>query len=104
MSSNGQSKSGLIVPPPLPDANEKMCHRIFVPVPLAMEGVNPISGQKGLQVNGQIINFKCMKERCSLWDEKKSQCLDRTQAEHLETLAEYAYAMRNDMHIQNAGV
>lgn len=103
MSGNGQSKHGLIVPPPLPGKEPQglICHRMYVPVSFAE--ANPLNPQQG-QMKTMVSNVFCIKEKCTLWNGEKLECRDVTDSKSRALVAEHAFNKMNDVSVETGGM
>lgn len=75
---------------PSPDEYGSVCHRFFAPIhqlipqPAKLNGVQQ---NVSLVPYFQMAYFKCLKERCAIYDRKRSQCGDKTKSDSLAELA-----------------
>lgn len=85
---NGQSKSGLIVPPPpIIEEQRLICHRIYAPIVIP----EPLkTDPRQATVTPRFGSFPCAKENCTLWNTDAKECFDVTQAKSLAILAKHS--------------
>lgn len=70
---------------PTPPKGTKFCHRFMIPMVYA-EAQTLQPGQQKVQAQMQFIG--CLGVQCAIWDEKRNQCADKTNAEKLAEIAE----------------
>lgn len=101
MPTNGHDKTPLILVPPALVKTEPqlICHRFFTPIAVPEpDALRPNT----FNITPRMGNFPCSKDKCTLWNAVAQECRDVTNSKSWETMAEYAYAMRNDSHIEGA--
>lgn len=80
-------------PPKLPSKDElekrTWCHRLYVPVSVAMQRDVPGIGPN-IETKTDVSLMKCMHELCSIWSIKHAKCADLLNAESSAKLAELA--------------
>lgn len=96
-----------IIVPPKPveqDPAVLTCHRFFAPVVVPEPTAYAPNGQvTGVTIMPRMGNFPCIKGKCMLWNDEKSECWDRTAAKGLALMGEFAYAKLNDVTIDGGG-
>lgn len=99
---NGQKKvSTLVLPPTVKKDPALTCHRFFAPVVIPEQSpINPAQ----MNITPRLGNFDCIKARCMLWNEEKSECYDVSNAKAQITLAQYAYNKMNDASVEGGGM
>lgn len=94
--------SDLILPkptfPPMPNDPGKTCHKFFVPVFFPQQDrLNP----NAVQMVTNVSNVFCIKEKCMMWNEEAGECWDVSAARGQAQSGDYAYAMRNNVMIED---
>lgn len=76
-------------PPQQPQApNAKWCHRFFIPMTFAEQRPNPLNPREMMvEPKANAVFVRCLGAECTLWDEHRKQCADRTKAIALEQIA-----------------
>lgn len=81
-----------IIVPEVPAAETVIfCHRFYVP--MAIPKQDALDPRKATMVP-QVANVSCCKERCMLWNEKASECWEKSA---FRAQAEIAYVKANDI-------
>lgn len=106
---NGQPKSPqeprILVPDshstPKPDGATLTCHRFFAPVVVPEpDPLNP----RILKIRPRMGNFPCIVDKCMLWNVEDRECYDVTAAKAQKNIGDYAFNLKNDVHIDGGGM
>lgn len=77
-----------------------MCHRFYAPV--VFPEPDRLDARK-MNITPRLGNFTCIGDKCTLWNIEAAECRDVTDSKSRATIAEYAFAKRNDVHIADGG-